>query len=332
MLKALLKRLTNRSHNAEAFYCNALQGQSTYNICINCDMTVSCNCQDYDGSGHIGDLRANTFEEIFRGGKAQQFREALARREFPVPQCKHCPELRSAPAKEMNKYLTGFDLPRKAIMVENTILCNLKCLYCDRTKTQKIRSQNRMSVANMEQVALLLQEHGIEAISFHNLGEPFVSDTFHAEIETLIRYNPDLQIYLSTNGALIDTDAKINAALMLEHLYFSIDGPNQGIMSKYQVGGDFEKSYTNMKRVVAERDRQGKAKPTVEWKYVVFNWNDQDDDINKAIELARNAGVDLISFMHGGAPFQSQSKRYTDTVFFQNLGEPSWRGREIWFR
>jgi hypothetical protein len=50
------------------------------------------------------------------------------------------------------------------------------------------------------------------------------------------------------------------------------------------------------------------------------------------MELARDAGVDLIPFLQGGAPSQHRSMRYTDSEFFQNFGEPSWRGREIWFR
>src|SRR5471030_2386752 len=41
----------------QKFYCSALAGDSEYNITINSDLTVSCNCQDYDGSGHLGDLR-----------------------------------------------------------------------------------------------------------------------------------------------------------------------------------------------------------------------------------------------------------------------------------
>ena len=36
----------------QRFYCRALAGESEYNLTINCDLTVSCNCQDYDGSGH----------------------------------------------------------------------------------------------------------------------------------------------------------------------------------------------------------------------------------------------------------------------------------------
>jgi hypothetical protein len=44
-----------------AYYCNALCGESEYNITINSDRTVSCNCQDFEGKGHIGDLRKNSF-------------------------------------------------------------------------------------------------------------------------------------------------------------------------------------------------------------------------------------------------------------------------------
>lgn len=331
MLTRLFNRLLNRN-DRRVYYCNALNGQSTYNICINCDMTVACNCQDYDGSGHIGDLRTNTFEEIFRGGKAQQFRKSLARGEYPVPLCPHCPELRTVSKKDVKRYLANFDLPRKAIMVENTILCNLHCLFCDRTRAQKIRRQNRMSLQDMEQVAQTIRDVGIAEISFHNLGEPFLSDTFPREMDILRTYNPELRIYLSTNGGLIDTDEKVRAATECYHLYFSIDGPSQEILVKYQVGGDFKTSYANMKRVVNERNRLGKSTPTIEWKYVVFNWNDSEEQINRAVELAREAGVDLISFTRGGGASEYISMRYVDASFFQNLGEPSWRGREIWFR
>lgn len=60
-----------------AFYCDALAGKSSYNISINGDMTVSCSCQDRDGSGFLGDLRANTFDQIFSGAIANRFRRKL---------------------------------------------------------------------------------------------------------------------------------------------------------------------------------------------------------------------------------------------------------------
>ena len=87
-----------------------------------------------------------------------------------------------------------------------------------------------------------------------------------------------------------------------------------------------------MKRVVAARNARGAEKPVVEWKYVVFSWNDRESQVETAIRLAKEAGVDLISFVHGGAPPEYTSRRYFESSYFQNLGEKAERGREIWFR
>src|SRR5271165_5607722 len=71
----------------QAFYCAALHGQSDYNITINSDLTVSCNCQDYDGSGHLGDLKQTSFENVFHGPVAKSFREHLAQGKLPIKAC-----------------------------------------------------------------------------------------------------------------------------------------------------------------------------------------------------------------------------------------------------
>src|SRR2546423_13270906 len=77
----------------QRFSCRALAGESEYNLTINCDQTVSCNCQDYNGSGHIGDLKKNTFEEVFFGSVAQRFRTELAKGKLPIMSCTRCGDL-----------------------------------------------------------------------------------------------------------------------------------------------------------------------------------------------------------------------------------------------
>ena len=66
----------------QRFYRRALGGESEYNLTINCDLTVSCTCQDYDGSGHLGDLNKSSFPEVFFGPVARRFRE-----EWPKGSC-----------------------------------------------------------------------------------------------------------------------------------------------------------------------------------------------------------------------------------------------------
>jgi hypothetical protein len=85
----LRAKISGRGH-----YCAALHGEAEYDITINSDLTVSCNCQDYEGIGRLGDLHRSTFEEIFSGPVAQRFREELARGKMPIPTCARCGELR----------------------------------------------------------------------------------------------------------------------------------------------------------------------------------------------------------------------------------------------
>jgi len=317
------------------YYCPALHGESWYNICVNCDLTVSCNCLDFDGSGHIGDLRTQSFGEIFDGEKAQHFRRQLAKGRFPIKACEECMELRWVGKQEAARYLSGFTPPRNGIMVENTVLCNLKCHFCQREQVMKTRSQYSMSLADMERVAQMVREYGIKQISFLNLGEPFISKSIYEELGLLKQYSAEVSLRSSTNGLFVDTDRKRDAAMMLDYMYFSIDGPCQEVLEKYQVGGDFERAYRNMRDLVAYRDARGATKPVIEWKYVVFCWNDSEEHVHEAVDLAQEAGVDLIAFYEGAGPPAHTSTRYHKDPFFWNLGEcagPPLYQREIYLR
>src|SRR5579872_674482 len=173
-LKAWYK--TSARLQGKAFYCSALHGQSDYNITINSDLTVSCNCQDYDGSGHIGDLKKDSFEKVFHGPVAQGFRESLAKGKLPIKSCTRCGDLRRiARSKIPGDFLNGgaqpgngvpittarngntasqsgdsewpaVRLPYRGLLLENTVLCNIDCLGCDRQSAALIRTQKQMSL------------------------------------------------------------------------------------------------------------------------------------------------------------------------------------------
>lgn len=311
------------------FACNALQGNSDYNVCINSDITVSCNCQDYDGRGRIGSLSSQTLKEIFNGEAAQNLRKRLAACEFPVPVCAKCNELHLIKKSEINNYLSGFKVPKKGIMLENSVLCNLNCLGCRRDQVLRARKKHKITLVEMEKIAKIIQENRIEHIAFFNLGEPFFSKDVADEIAILRRYNPDITIHTSTNGVYLDSDEKREAALLLDLIYFSIDGPSQEILTRYQVGGSFEKAYLNMKKLVDFRNSKRAAKPVIEWKYVLFRWNDRPQYIQKAIQLAEDAQVDTISFWPGGGPPSHRSFRYWFHPYFDQSGIKLWKGRRV---
>ncbi|MDF7825433.1 radical SAM protein [Pontiellaceae bacterium B12227] len=308
------------------FYCAALHGESEYNISINSDMSVSCNCQDR-GEGTLGYLDEESFEEIYHGEKAELFRTELHKGKLPILTCARCNELKRLPR---GNALPEVRLPSRGLMLENTIGCNLDCPGCIRKEVVVGRRKMTLGLDELDQVSSGLSRLGLKKLYYFNRGEPFMSSRIHEEMQLMKKYNPDIHINTSTNGTLLNSEAKREAALMMDEIEFSIDGCDQESLERYQKGGSFERSYKNMKALVAARDAAGRTSPIIEWKYVLFRWNDKPGQIQQAIQLAKAAGVDFISFWPTNSPFYGISWRYRLGAF-RNIGKKTWKGREVWF-
>ncbi|MDB6123822.1 MAG: Radical domain protein [Pedosphaera sp.] len=343
----------------QAFYCEVLHGHGEYNLTINSDSTVSCNCQDYDGSGHIGDLNKNSFEEVFFGPVSQNFREDLAKGKLPIPACTRCSGLKriakSKIPKEMFNKTKGngtepftfpkrdnlppvphtdssewppLRLPYRGMLLENTVNCNIDCIGCDRGSAAAIRKQRVMPLEQITKMADLIQDLGLQQLYYLNLGEPFLSPNVGQELAVIRKKNPHCRIVISSNAIILNTDAKREAALYASHIFFSIAGIDDEMLEKYEKRGSFEKAYVNMKALVDYRNAKGLSQPIIEWKYLLFNWNDRHRTIERAIEMAKEAGVDAISFWPTNNPLYGFSWRYRMGML-NDIGVGSWKGREV---
>ena len=344
----------------ERFYCRALAGESEYNLTINCDLTVSCTCQDYDGSGHLGDLNKNSFPEVYFGPVAQRFREDLAKGKLPIMTCTRCSDLvrvpksqsravtgvpggagaeaatgsRSAPSaaeRELDRQIFAGPKPRlpyRGMLLENTVRCNIDCIGCDRQSAARIRTTQQMDLDKVSRMGDLVQNLGLEQLYYLNLGEPFLSPNIGPELSLLRQKNPKCRIVISTNSIVLNTDAKREAALNASQIYFSIAGVNEPMLKKYEHHGNFQKAYDNMKALAAYRNARGLTAPLLEWKYLLFNWNDHPQTITQAIEMAKAAGVDMISFWPTHNPFYGYSYRYA-LGRLNHVGVHCWKGREV---
>ena len=155
-----------------------------------------------------------------------------------------------------------------------------------------------------------------------------MSPNIGLELPLLRRKNPDCNIWISTNGMVLNTDTKREAALSASHIYFSIAGINDEMLKKYEHLGSYEKAWRNMKALVDYRNARGLSQPLVEWKYLLFNWNDHRRTIEQAIELAKAAGVDAISFWPTHNPFYGISYRYA-LGRLNHIGVKNWKGRDL---
>ena len=222
-------------------------------------------------------------------------------------------------------------LPDRGIMLENTVRCNVDCIGCAREGAANIRTSKQMTLAELTQMGELVARLGMKQLFYLNLGEPFLSPNICQELPILRRQNPDCRIVVSTNGVLLNTDAKREAALSLSHILFSVHGINHEMLDRYMRRSNFEKAYEAMKAMVAYRDARGQKLPLLEWKYVIFNWNDHPKTIARAIEMAREIGVDIISFWPTHNPFYGSSWRW-HLGQFNRVGDKCWKGREVILR
>ena len=274
-----------------------------------------------DISAICGRIRLRKF---ISGRSRSDFRDELAKGKIPIPTCVRCTIKRlpknTAPPEP--------HLPHRGMLLENTVLCNVDCIGCAREGAANIRSNKRMPLEELSQMADLGAQLKMERLFYLNLGEPFLSPTICQELPLLRAKNPDCWILVSTNGMLLNTDAKREAALNLSHILFSVHGISDAMLEKYMLHSSFEKAHAAMKDMVAYRDARGLKKPVLEWKYLLFNWNDHPKTIQRAIEMAKEIGVDIISFWPTHNPFYGMSWRY-HLGRMNHIGVKTWKGREI---
>jgi hypothetical protein len=323
--------LTSKARlSGRAFACDALSGRSQINVCINSDLTVSCSCRDFDGTGHVADLKTDELADAFYGPVASDFRHQLASGTLPTTACARCWDLRMVSRDEARRQRDDVKFP-EFIMVENTSACNLTCVSCPRHRIQNIRGRRSMSLDDVRKVAQELHRVGIREAAYLNLGEPFLSRRLAEELEIIRAWNPGIKINTSTNGVFVATERQRAAALLFDHIQFSLDGINQETAARYQRKTNFAQVYENIKQLVAYRDERGLTRPRIVWKYLLFRWNERRHQMLTAVDMAREANVDELWFERTVSPFYGLPWR-SYLGLNRDIGEEEEGARRIVFR
>ena len=154
--------------------------------------------------------------------------------------------------------------------------------------------RSRNGTLPIEIVKRIIDEAGsnVLRVDFFNYGEPFLYRHIIEALRHVRKVLPQTAIAISTNGLQVREqieDQIINEQLV-DWILFSIDGVVAERYLRYRIGGNFDKAFANLRRF------HQKAKTTnihVVWQYVVFRWNDSDDQLKKAIEIAEKEGITL---------------------------------------
>ncbi len=290
-------------------FCSAPWNESA----VLCDGTVVCSCFDACKTVPLGNIGDASFLEIWHGRRYAALRTAVKRGAENLFLCSRCPFMRALPASaelERNYPPIPNSYPRQ-LHIEPTIRCNLRCPGCDNQSTQQTRTRCDMP---FETYRRLLEEVGphLERLCFYDYGEPLLHPQAVQMLSLARQTNPAMEIWCSTNGHFLRTVEQQTALLNcgLDHIVFSVDGASQEVYEKYRLGGRFDVVLSNMRSLAARRREIGKSKPLITWRYLLFNWNDSDQEMNRARALAREIGVDRFCWMLTSVPREAWSRRF----------------------
>jgi MoaA/NifB/PqqE/SkfB family radical SAM enzyme len=158
----------------------------------------------------------------------------------------------------------------------------------------------RRGTLPLDVVRRVVSEAGphLDRIDFFNYGEPFLYRHLVDALRHIRVTWPQTRIAISTDGMQVRPpveDAIVNERLV-DWLIFSIDGCDDESYRRYRIRGRFETAFANLLRV--HQKAAGTAMRVI-WQYVVFRWNDRDDQFRRAIALSEQHGLPLhFDFAH----------------------------------
>jgi hypothetical protein len=277
-----------------------------------CDGRLVCGCADPYGHRVLGDARAASVHDVWTGPVVRSLREDLNGGGSKF--CGDCPlklPLRKDQAPEVRSADAG-TLPSR-LYIECTAACNISCAEACCAPETGITRTRQAGMLDFDLFRRVVDEAGpsLVRIDFFNYGEAFLHKRAIEMCEYIKTHFPQVYLYTSTNGlAFTEEQARRLARAGIDEVTFSIDGATADSYVKYRQRGRFDLAVANMRAMADEKRRAGLDVPFINWRYILFTWNDSEAEMTRARELARDIGVDRLCWELTDHPENAYSRRF----------------------
>jgi len=291
------------------------------------DGRVVCGCADPYAKRVLGDARTSSIASIWQGETARRLRDDI--NAGGATFCGDCPlKLPLGPEDPVpQRPLPDSALPKR-LYVESTAACNISCFESCCAPETGITRTRQAGMLDVDLFARVLDETGphLVRIDFFNYGEAFLHKRAIEMCEMVKSRFPHIVLYSSTNGLAFTEDSVRRLVRSgIDELTFSIDGATSESYARYRQRGSFPKALANLRAAVDEKHRLGLDVPFINWRYILFRWNDSPREMNLARRLAAEIGVDRLCWEITDHPESAFSRRFVP-------GTPDWASirHEVW--
>jgi len=292
-----------------------------------CDGRIVCGCADPYARRVLGDVRTSSLHDVWGGATITQLREDLnAGGSKFCGDCSLKMPLKRDEAPPVRSLDPGV-LPTQ-MYIECTAACNISCAQAVCAPETGITRTRQAGMLDFDLFRRVIDEAGpsLQRIDFFNYGEAFLHKRAIDMCEYIKTQFPHIYIYTSTNGlALNDAQARRLVHSGIDEVTFSIDGATQESYVKYRRRGRFDVAIANLRAMADEKRRSGREAPFLNWRYILFIWNDSDEEMDIARRLAAEIGVDRLCWEITDHPEDSYSRRFLPgTPAYQSIHQEIW--------
>jgi MoaA/NifB/PqqE/SkfB family radical SAM enzyme len=291
-----------------------------------CDGRIVCGCADPYGHRVLGNARVASISEIWKDTTISTLRADLNGGGSKF--CGDCPlkwPLKGEPAP-----VRSLDVPKlpSRMYIECTAACNISCTEACCAPETGITKTRQTGMLDFDLFTRVVDEAGpsLVRIDFFNYGEAFLHKRAIEMCEYIKSRFPHIYLYTSTNGLMFtEESARRLARSGIDEVTFSIDGASQETYEKYRQRGNFNIAIRNLRAMADEKGRGRRDLPVLNWRYILFNWNDSDEEMDRARRLAMEIGIDRLSWEITDHPENAYSRRFMPgTPGFESIRQEIW--------
>jgi hypothetical protein len=277
-----------------------------------CDGRIVCGCSDPYAKRVLGDARTTDIAEIWSGPVITALRGDLNKGGSTF--CGDC-GLKLPLAEQERPPVRPLDAGRLPgrMFIECTAACNISCNQACCAPETGISRTRQAGMLDFDLFRKVIDEVGpsLGRIDFFNYGEAFLHKRAVEMCEYIKSRYPHIHLYTSTNGtALSEEAARRLVHSGIDEVTFSIDGARPESYVQYRQRGKFDVALRNLRAMVEEKRTWGRDLPYLNWRYILFRWNDSDEEMNEARRLASEMGVDRLCWEITDHPEDSFSRRF----------------------
>lgn len=231
-------------------------------------------CLEFTNRHSFGDIRKQSFEEIWNGEIARDFRRSMLDGSF-----KYCnKDLCMLQEDELLVDADGFteyaDWPEEIEIGVSTV-CNVRCRMCRDHNNPFEWEKDEIFRETMFQRYMEIIPH-IKKLFLNSFGEALIDNYCKRIIQEALKINPNLKICLLSNGIFCNEEKFKEYGILdnTEWVQCSIHAATKETYNKIVRGGDFDKVKKNVEWLAQEKEKGRFERVTINFVVNSLNYHE----------------------------------------------------------